>query len=187
MQKFREFFRLAKVYAPKVYSETSLKRTLAGQKLLSALERCPLWRGCAMRVSLRKELVRDKMILSVLERCPLYSGFTVVNSLNTDISPLRGLRSSLVLEERRHNVNFPSPQLANNVQVYIIETILEGHEFTTNLHQSLTNLSNLLLKNVNRIIFAHININSIRNKFLLLTSKSSKVVHLQCAQRRTDV
>ena len=35
------------------YSETSLKRTLAGQKLLSALERCPLWKGCAMRVSLR--------------------------------------------------------------------------------------------------------------------------------------
>ena len=27
--------------------------THAGQKLLSALERCPLWRGCAMRVSLR--------------------------------------------------------------------------------------------------------------------------------------
>ena len=36
-----------------LYSETSLKRTLAGQKHLSALERCPLWRGCAMRVSLR--------------------------------------------------------------------------------------------------------------------------------------
>ena len=28
-----------------LYSETSLKRTLAGQKRLSALEKCPLWRG----------------------------------------------------------------------------------------------------------------------------------------------
>ena len=37
----------------KQYSETSLKRTLGGQKLLSALERCPLWRGCAMKVPLR--------------------------------------------------------------------------------------------------------------------------------------
>ena len=27
------------------YSGTSLKRTLAGQKFLSALERCPSWRG----------------------------------------------------------------------------------------------------------------------------------------------
>ena len=35
------------------YSETSLKRTLVGQKVLSALEWSPLWRGCAIRVSLR--------------------------------------------------------------------------------------------------------------------------------------
>ena len=33
-----------------IYSGTSLKRTLTGQKFLSALERCPLWRGLNWKV-----------------------------------------------------------------------------------------------------------------------------------------
>ena len=51
----------------------------------------------------------------------------------------------------------------------------------------LTNLSNLRLKNVNRIIFAHININSIRNKFHLLTSNiSGKIDILMISETKLD-
>ena len=49
------------------YSATSLKRTLAGQKLLSALERCPLWRGYAMRVFLSKNLSGTNDIVRLRE------------------------------------------------------------------------------------------------------------------------
>ena len=51
----------------------------------------------------------------------------------------------------------------------------------------LTNLSNLRLKNVNRIIFAHININSIRNKFHLLTSNiNGKIDILMISETKFD-
>ena len=80
------------------------------------------------------------------------------------------------------------------------ETILpEEHEFTPDLLMNqnlynvekdsdfLSNLSNLRLKNVNRIIFAHININSIRNKFHLLTGNiSGKIDILMISETKLD-
>ena len=51
----------------------------------------------------------------------------------------------------------------------------------------LTILGKLRLKNVNRIIFAHININSIRNKFHLLTSDiNNKIDILMISETKLD-
>ena len=51
----------------------------------------------------------------------------------------------------------------------------------------LTILSKLRLKNINRIIFAHININSIRNKFHLLTSNlNGKIDILMISETKLD-
>ena len=51
----------------------------------------------------------------------------------------------------------------------------------------LTILGDLRLKNVKRIIFAHININSIRNKFHLLTSEiNDKIDILMISETKLD-
>ena len=63
----------------------------------------------------------------------------------------------------RLNINYSTSMMDNNT--------IKDTDF-------LKILGKLRLKNANRIIFAHININSIRNKFHLLTSDINKKIYI---------
>ena len=53
------------------YSQTSLIRTLKGQNQVSALQRCPYYRGRECMIS---GIFLGPNELSVIERCPYYRG-----------------------------------------------------------------------------------------------------------------